>query len=359
MTSWVNFAEIRQKVSLEQVITNFYGITTLKRDGTKMIGPCPVHQGDNPRAFHADLEKNAWHCFSKCGKGGNQLDFVAAKEGISIREAALKLQAFFLKEKESAPSDSHSPSRPGKKIPTTETEPRIETVESSPPETKKVARNPILKLELQLKSDHPHLLQDRGLDQSTVEHFGVGYCSRGILRGTIAIPIHDEDGNLVAYVGRNLKPQVIREQGKYKLPKGFHKDIVLFNFHRTKEVLRKDGVILLEGFFAVMKLHAIGLENVVACMGSDLSDAQAELLTYAKEVIVLFDGDDAGRNGSVSAMKKLEERNVIARVAHLPEGTKPDDLSPRLLRWLVNGLQGLDLAEVRFETGKTEVGRHG
>ena len=96
MSHWVNFAEIRARVSLEDVIYRYYKIDTLKRTGSKLTGPCPVHGGDAPRAFAADLDKNVWHCFTKCGKGGNQLDFVAAKENISIRDAALKLQAFFL-----------------------------------------------------------------------------------------------------------------------------------------------------------------------------------------------------------------------------------------------------------------------
>jgi DNA primase len=73
-----------------------YGLTNLKRDGDKLVGPCPVHNGDSPRAFHADLKKNVWHCFSRCQKGGNQIDLVAQKEGISIREAGLKLQERFL-----------------------------------------------------------------------------------------------------------------------------------------------------------------------------------------------------------------------------------------------------------------------
>src|SRR5690242_2037490 len=96
MAEWINFAEIRSRVSLEDVIVRYYGLTTLKRDGNKLVGPCPVHGGDSPRAFHADLDKNVWHCFSRCQKGGNQLDFVAAKEQIGIREAALRLHAFFV-----------------------------------------------------------------------------------------------------------------------------------------------------------------------------------------------------------------------------------------------------------------------
>src|SRR5689334_24825560 len=111
MPDWVNFAEIRSRVSLEDVIVRYYGITSLKRDGEKLIGPCPVHGGDSPRAFHANLGKNVWHCFSQCQKGGNQLDFVALKENIPIRDAALRLKAFFLDGQGEPPAAKTPPAR--------------------------------------------------------------------------------------------------------------------------------------------------------------------------------------------------------------------------------------------------------
>jgi DNA primase len=229
MSNWINFAEIRQKVSLEDVLFRFYRFTTLKRDGDKVAGPCPVHGGDSPRAFQADLSKNVWHCFSQCKKGGNQIDFVAAKEGISIRDAALKLQAFFLSGTTPAAPTPPAPSAPasGKG-----------GNGAAPPESAKreeeEEENPVLTVKLDLKGDHPHLVQDRSLQLSTVQHFGIGYCSRGIMRGTIAIPIHDEEGELVAYAGRRLKPSDIREFGKYKFPKGFKKERVLYNLSHAK-----------------------------------------------------------------------------------------------------------------------------
>jgi DNA primase len=256
MPSWVNFADIRKRVSIEDVLLRYYRITNLKRDGTKLSGPCPVHNGDSPRSFHVELDKNIWHCFSKCQGGGNQLDLVAKKENISIRDAALRLQAFFSVEgkeravpvmhkgKESVPESVHrreSDSEPGK-----------EPSRTKQKEQESEANQP-LGIKLELKSDHPHLLNDRGLKLATTEHFGVGYCSRGILRGMIAIPIHDEEGELVAYAGRRLKPVDIREFGKYKLPKGFRKELVLYNLNRAKEYQTESGLILVEGFFSVLK----------------------------------------------------------------------------------------------------------
>ncbi len=355
MTTWVNFAEIREKVSLEDVLTRFYQIEGLKRDGRKLVGCCPVHNGDSSRAFHADLDKNSWFCFSRCRKGGNQLDLVAQKEGISVRDAALRLQAFFLHDAsppgvstpkapapaaaavpaKSAPAkDSAAPSASGKRPTSAGDEP--------------ATTNPPLDFTLELKGDHPHLVQDRALKAETIEHFGVGYCSRGILRGTIAIPIHDDDGDLVAYAGRRLKTADIRDKGKYALPKGFKKEHVLFNFHRAKPHFAEHGAILVEGFFSVLKLHEAGLPNVVASMGCILSDAQAELLRAAPDVVILYDGNEAGWTGAEAARAKLSA-SLPARIVRLPSGLEPEDLSPKALRWIVNGVRALDLGDLRFE----------
>lgn len=335
MSNWVNFAEIRAKVSLEDVLFRFYGLDTLTRKGNKVVGPCPVHGGDSPRAFHAELDRNVWHCFSRCKKGGNQLDFVAQKEDISIREAALKLQAFFLdgenEDKPPVPEDKPSP------------------CQFKSPKPLKPESNPPLDLHLQLAHDHPHLLEDRGLQLDTPEHFDVGYCRRGIMRGCITFPIHDEHGQLVAYAGRHLKPQQIREFGKYKFPKGFRKDLVLYNFHRAREQMAERGLILVEGFFSVLKLFEAGFENVVAAMGCELSDHHMELLMAAKEILLLFDGNEAGISGAEKAREQLAGRMPV-RLVRLPCDTEPDDLSPQAMRWVINGLQTLNLQELSLQT---------
>src|SRR5438132_388785 len=87
-------------------------------------------------------------------------------------------------------------------------------------------------------------LKRDGLKLETCQLFGVGWCARGIMRGCIAIPIHDEDGDLVAYAGRRLKPSEIREYGKYKFPKGLKKERILYNLHRAKAHQAKQGLIL-------------------------------------------------------------------------------------------------------------------
>lgn len=346
MGDWIDFNEIRSRVSLVMVLDHFGLTARMKREGHKLIGPCPVHGGDSPRAFHADLDKNLWHCFTRCKRGGNQLDFVAAKEGMTVRDAALWLKRTFLDGTPPSPaSGSPAPSAPA--APAIVPVPPI--VRPDPPGKGKKDKepNPPINVNLVLRHDYPHLIEERQLREETCRHFGVGYCSRGILAGMIAIPIHDELGRLVAYAGRRLRPSDARELGKYKLPTGFKKDRVLFNLHRALPHAGEKGLVLVEGFFAVLKLYEAGLPNVAAVMGSDLSDHQVGLLAGLPSVTVLFDGDEAGYKGAEVVRDKLASATAV-RLVRLPSGLDPDDLSPRALRWLLNGAEQLDLAFVAF-----------
>jgi len=337
MPTWINFKEIRERISLEDVIVRYYKITNLSKHGSRLVGPCPVHGGDSPRDFHAELERNLWHCFTKCQGGGNQLDLVAAREGCSVRDAALRLDEFF-----KVGSTTPPPPSPG-----TPPVASLPSKAATPPE-----RNPVLDLKLALHHDHPHLLIERGLTLATAEDFGVGWCAKGMLRGTIAIPIHDDRGDLVAYAGRRLKPQEIRDKGKYKLPTGFRKELVLFNEHRA----RANGtsrIVLVEGFFSVFHLREAGIVPVVASMGCEVSEHQLERLAAFEHVLVLFDGDEAGKKGAAAVAAALSTQTLVS-VATLPEGRQPDHLSARTLRWLVNGVFELPLGDISFTPTKKE-----
>lgn len=349
MAEWVNFREVREKVSLELVLSDLYGVTGLTRAGDTLIGPCPVHGGDSPRAFHADLSKNVWHCFSRCKAGGNQLDFVARREGISVREAALLLKHRYLDASGPAPPRLPQGPRPGHAAARKPGGPPRGAPPSARGANDDVEQeedgNAPLDLKLNLKPWHPHLTDERQLTQATIDHFGVGYCSAGILRGMIAIPIHDAVGALVAYAGRRLRPSDIEKYGKYKLPRGFRKELELFNYHRASAHMESEGLIVVEGFFSVLRLHQAGFENAVATMGCEVSQAQAELLCRAREVLILFDGDRAGREGA-QALAALLGSGTRVRVGDLPDGAEPETLGDRGLRWLIRGMRALDLEHV-------------
>ena len=91
--AWIDFREIRARVSMSMVLEH-YQVDWLGKQGDELRGRCPIHEGEGERAFHVNLEKNVFHCFS-CGAKGNVLDFVAAMEKVSIREAGLEMKNWF------------------------------------------------------------------------------------------------------------------------------------------------------------------------------------------------------------------------------------------------------------------------
>jgi DNA primase len=114
---------------------------------------------------------------------------------------------------------------------------------------------------------------------------------------------------------------------RYLFPAGFRKSQVVFNFHRALAAAAQQAgrAIVVEGFFDCLKVHQAGYGNVVALMGASLSEKQAELLqTHFREVIVMLDGDEAGRRASWV----LSARWPAVYLARVPAGRQPDQLSP-------------------------------
>src|ERR1051326_3886666 len=92
---FVDFRAIRARITMEQALEHYGVLDTFKRSGSRLSGPCPIHNGSNPSQFRVDTEKNIWNCFSECKHGGNVLDFIAKKEDVSIHEAAIKACEWF------------------------------------------------------------------------------------------------------------------------------------------------------------------------------------------------------------------------------------------------------------------------
>lgn len=305
MRSWVDFSAVKQAVSLEAVLRH-YQVPGLRKRRRQLVGRCPIHRGQRDDSFRASLSKNAFHCFA-CQASGNVLNFVAAMEQCSIRQAALRLQQWF-----AIGASGESAVRPARRSVR-----KVERVRE------KEGGNPPLPFALTgVDPSHPYLLE-RGIDPATAVEFGVGFYARpGLLSGRIAIPIANARGQTVAYAGRALDGSL----PKYKLPAGFRKAWELFNLHRAT-VTGSKTVIVVEGYFDCLRVHRAGLPWVVALMGSSLSAEQENVLLAAFDrVVLLLDGDAAGRAASRAIAARLSRRCWVAEV-HLPGGVQPDQLS--------------------------------
>lgn len=336
-SQFVDFSLVKKSVSMRQILDHYQLTNKLQQKGDSLSGVCPIHTGDNPTQFRVSLSKNCWNCFGQCKRGGNIIDFVSLKEGVTIREAALRIQEWFnLPSRKSAwaPAPDTTPlpdnKEPGTSKKTKEPESKPEGSDENKP----------LSFSLEhLDPAHPYLAE-RGLTPETVETFGLGFCKKGLLTGHIAIPIHNAAGQIVAYAGR-WPGQPPDGKPKYKLPAGFKKSLELFNLHRAASEPSEQPLVIVEGFFDCLKLWQHGLRRVVALMGSSLSPAQEELIrdhTSAwSQVLVMLDEDDAGRAGRDDIVGWLS-RWLFVKVHVFPtEGMQPDQMSADEVEQLFGG----------------------
>jgi DNA primase len=301
--NWVDFKAIKSAVTMRMLLDR-YQINWLRESGDELRGRCPIHQGEGQQPFHVSTAKNAFHCFS-CKARGNVLDFVAAMEKCSVRDAAMKLQEWF--------TINGSTELAG-------TKPKSDEKRGEGSE----ATNKPLSFKLKgIDAAHPYLAE-RGISGETAEIFGVGvFSGRGSMSGRLVIPIHNERGELVAYAGRSIGGS----EPRYRLPAGFHKSQVLFNLHRVTGA----DVIIVEGFFDCMKVWQAGHRSVVALMGSTLSEHQERLLVERfKKVTLFLDSDEAGRKAAEETVGRLI-RNVYVRIVEAPDGKQPDQLDKEQL----------------------------
>ena len=277
-SSFIDFKAVKAALTMEKLLEHYGLLDRFKKSGDSLSGPCPIHKGDNPTQFRVSVSKNIWNCFSECKHGGNTLDFIARMESVSIHAAALKAIEWFGLDPEAVQAKGAEDAEHQSKLPETESAPPPKpTAKKEAPVAETTAPNTPLKFRLdKLEREHPYLAE-RGLTLETVVDLGVGYCKKGMMAERIAIPIHNPEGNVVAYAGRWLG-EPPGDVPKYKLPQGFRKSLELFNIDRAIKEPGDLPLVVVEGFFGCMKLHQHGCRKAVALMGSSMSAAQEELI---------------------------------------------------------------------------------
>jgi len=319
-SQYVDFKALKAAVTMEQVLAHYQLIDRLKRGKGSLTGPCPIHKGTNPDQFRVSLSKNCWNCFGDCHGGGNVLDFVAKMENVDLKEAARRMVVWFaledlLKEKVAAPKSKTS----GKTMPTA----------PKPDSPSKPTVNKPLGFALKLEPHHPYP-EERGLTPETIAEFGLGFCAKGIMAGRIAIPIRNVKGELIGYAGRwaGTPPE---GTPKYKLPAEFQKSLEVYRLAHALQEQPDHPLIIVEGFFGLMKLWQLGYRKCVALMGSSMSEVQEQLIANTlkpnSRVIVLFDEDDAGRTGRIDVAARLATKAFVRVVVFETEDFQPERLT--------------------------------
>jgi len=287
---------------------------------------CRIHGGDNKTAFRFNKETKTWRCFTRhCDEiyGSDIIALIKAKMGVDFKGAVdylrdlvgdvddlgfKSLQYQMMREKEEF-ENRYGKHEVSNSIVTEECLRQFKAFRSS------------------------HFLMD-DFSNELLDYFEIagGYTdSHGFIRDII--PIRDVENTLVAYSLRDIRRDVDSDR-KYILSTGFNKDGVLYNLNKVKDYVETKPIIIVEGFKSVWRLHSYGISNVVACMGSQLTPGQCNLLlSYAlKGIITMFDNDQPGIKGTVHAFNELSSKmNVvpifITETDEDGKGLDPSDLS--------------------------------
>jgi DNA primase len=363
----------------------------LKKKGREFVGVCPFHDDKSP-SMTVSPAKQFYYCFS-CGAGGNAIKFLMELQRQSFSDVVLELARKY-------------------QLP-------VETLEGPQQERlrQQLSRRDQLHKALSLAAGWfrsqlrqpegagalAYLRDQRGLSETTLEAFGLGYAPErwdGLLshlqqveglapelleaaglvvprrggdgfydrfRHRVMVPICDRQGRIIGFGGRSLdggEPKYLNSPETEVFEKGKH----LFGLDKAVNTIRKDDrAVVVEGYFDVIALHAAGITNAVAALGTALSSQQITQLCRCcdgKRLILNFDTDGAGVRAAQRAIGEVEQLalqgQLDLRVLHLPAGKDPDeflkehgageyrsllDQAPLWLDWQIDQvLDGRDLA---------------
>ncbi|NSR75498.1 DNA primase [Enterococcus faecalis] len=345
--------EVRHRTNIVDIIGQY---VQLKKSGKNYMGLCPFHEERSP-SFSVAEDKQIFHCFG-CGKGGTVFNFLQEIEGISFPESVKRVADL---EHLSVDFDWSEP-REVADTPENQQKRSLLQLHSKAAEL----YHHIL---VNTKIGEPALnyLLERGLTQELIETFQIGFAPQkrdflsqvfkneqldetlfepsGLFvqrdNGTfldrfyqrIMFPINDHQGNVIAFSGRLLKTADFPgdEMPKYlNSPETtlFNKRETLFNFDKARKEIRKENTVLLfEGFMDVIAAWQSGVKSGVASMGTSLTNEQIRRLErVAKEVVICYDGDNAGVQATNRAIQLLQGNSHFdLSIVSIPEKLDPDE----------------------------------
>jgi len=318
----------------------------LKRTGADYRGPCPFHGGTH-RNFAVIPKKGMFYCFV-CHEAGDVFTFFMKKLGMdyptAVRDVARRVGITIPERTGPTGPDPH--------------EPLYQAVATA---ADWYARQLRESAEAEIARKY---LESRHVTMEQAQLQGLGYAPRGAeflaamkglglreevlleagllvkreesknliprFRGRLLFPIHDLRSRVVAFSGRVLGDGEPKYLNSPESPV-FHKGKLLYNLHVAKHAMRKaERAILVEGQFDVLRVTLAGLEEVVAPLGTGLTEDQAALLQrHTSHVILLYDSDDPGLRATFRAGDELLRHKLRVSVATLPEGEDPDTIVER------------------------------
>ena len=327
--------EIRNSVNIVDVISSYIPLTP---KGKNYFGVCPFHDDTNP-SMSVSPSRQIYKCFS-CGATGTVFKFIMDYENISFMEAVKKV------------ADLGGITVNIGKIPKKETHTELNQIydlslkfyinnlnTAQGKEAREYLKNRNINEEtikefqigLALKKDHLSKILIKKFKPEDVLKSGLvgknDYGYYDLFYERIMFPLYDLNGNPVAYSGRIYNRQDNSKYFNTVETEIFKKGELLYNYHRAKDdARRKNQVLIMEGFMDVIRAYTVGIKNVVATMGTAVTDVQAHLIKrMAKEIILCFDGDEAGAKATMSCSNELLKIGVTPKVIRLEDNLDPDE----------------------------------
>lgn len=320
---------IRRKHPIREVVERYVSLT---KKGDDYWGLCPFH-ADTNASMSVSTRLDMFQCFS-CKKAGNIFNFIAEMENISYGDAIRLLareDGFEVRgvSRDNPHNRDYEIMRLAGKYYQNNINGELGINAVKYLEKRMIDRDTVNKFEIGLSVSKqaltPFLLNK--YDLNTLIDLGLSNADgKDIFNDRIMIPIHDLGGNPIGFGGRIYQTKDGSKYVNTKATRIFDKGNILFNYHRAHDKLSKnDTIIVMEGYFDVIRASTVGVNNCVAPMGTSLTKYHANILKkITNKVILCFDGDEAGRNATRHAIPILEEVGINVKVILLEE-KDPDE----------------------------------
>ena len=332
--------EVKSRSDIVNVISQYI---SLKNSGSSYSGLCPFHS-EKTGSFHVNQNKQIYKCFG-CGEGGDVINFIMKIENLDFMEA-VKLLA----EKNGIEFKTNLSEADKKKM---------EEIKLMQDIHLKAARFYFSNL-INSKNAGYDYLRKRGLSDKIIKRFGLGYSlyswnslmdyllsigyekkdlvKSGLVthkengdkyydkfRNRVMFPIFDYRGNVIGFGGRVLDdsmPKYLNSPDTIL----FNKRYNLYGLNYAKKSIKNDTLILVEGYMDLISLVEYGVENVVATLGTALTNEQGKLIKrYASTAVISYDSDEAGIKATLRAIEILRHQNINVKILNLKDCKDPDD----------------------------------
>ena len=332
--------EVKNRCDIVSVISQYIN---LKSSGSNYSGLCPFHN-EKTGSFHVNQKKQIYKCFG-CGEGGDVINFVMKIENLDFIDA-IKLLA----------------QKNGIEFKTNLSEAdkaKMESIKLMQDIHLQAARFYFANLTKSKNAGYDYLKR-RGLSDKTIKKFGLGYSiyswnslmdyllsigyekkdlvKSGLVthkeddnkyydrfRNRVMFPIFDYRGNVIGFGGRVLDdslPKYLNSPDSLIFNKRFN----LYGLNYAKKSIKNDTLILVEGYMDLISLYEHGIENVVATLGTALTNEQGKLIKrYASTAIISYDSDEAGIKATLRAIDILRGQNINVKILNLKDCKDPDD----------------------------------